>query len=114
MQSDGIEGEAGAQPGECCFERVAGERLGVLARREPVAQVITAAPIDRGAQDAEHDVRVDVLRQLPGVDRLLDQAGQLGLHRADEREALPDLADPRHRAVHEHQREVLGCFRLNW
>ena len=72
-----LSADAGAQTGQRRFERVARERVGVLAgRRGGCSSCITAAPIDRGAQDAEHRVRVDAFRQLAGVDRLLDQAGE--------------------------------------
>jgi hypothetical protein len=38
----------------------------------------------------------------------LNHPGELFFHRADEGEALPVLADAGHRAIHEHQREILG------
>ena len=42
------------------------------------------------------------------LDRALDAIVKLLLHGGDELEAVPVAADARHRAVDEHQREVLG------
>jgi hypothetical protein len=64
--------------------------------------------VRRGEQQAEGGVRRRLRRARARVDRLLDASDHVVLHLADKAETVPVVADPRHAAIEEHEREVLG------
>ena len=83
-------GDAGAQSGQRGFERVARERVGVLAGAEPVAQTHDRDAVNRRHQDPEHRVRFGVRRAaVPASITLWMCAGESSFHLADETEPLP-------------------------
>lgn len=97
-----------ARPESCQgrFECVARQRVGVFSRREPFAESQDRDAVDGCRQDAEHRVAVRAWREFAGVDHGLNLLRHALPHLAHEAEPLPVAADPRHRAVDEHQREV--------
>src|SRR4051812_10845864 len=101
---------AGAQADQGGVDRRARELVGVLARGETITEAQRRGAVRGGQQQPERRMRRRVGRAGAGVNRFLDAQHHVVLHLADEAEALPVIADPRHAAVEEHQREILGML----
>src|SRR5262245_55438703 len=101
---------AGAQTEQHGFDRGAREGVAVLAGAEAIAEAQRRRAVRGGVQQPEDRVRRRSGRAGAGFDRALDAHDHVVLHLADEAEALPVIADARHAAVEEHQREVLGVL----
>src|SRR5215471_18382885 len=86
------------------------ERVAVLAGCEPIAQAERGGAVRGREQQPEDGVRGRIRRARAGRHSLLDAPHHVVLHLTDEAEAIPVIADPRHAAVQEHQREVLGML----
>jgi hypothetical protein len=98
---------AGPQAGERRLERVAHEQLRILVGRQAVAERDGGRPVHRGPQDVKGHLRVRAGRQRARLDGAAHGVARVADHLGDGGEPLPVLTDARHRAVHEHQLEVL-------
>ena len=83
------------------------EVVGIFAGREAIGEPERRHAQQRGRQHPKHDGRIKRLGQRALVDAGLDLGDQLFLDLARNGEALVFPADPRNRAIDEHQREML-------